>query len=206
MKGGMNSGIHERRVLLAAGSTFARVAAIGMAVVTIAACGQVDLKWAEEVRLADGTVIVVKRGATGEKLGEIGGPGGWEQKEMSVEIDNPPPNAIRPPVWRTAYVPMLLDYDAARREWRIVATFYTCQGWYNLGRPKLPYVEYRAGEGGQWAVVPLEIELIGRRPNLLTGVRSGGEPSLLTLEAKRQRDTGAADEYRRIVDVWRTNC
>lgn len=174
--------------------------------VMTAGCGEVDLRWSEEVRLSGGDVIVVKRGAKGEKLGEIGGAGGWEQKEMSVEIDVPPPGAARPPVWRSAYVPMLLDYDAKRKEWLIVATFYTCQGWYDLGRPKLPYVEYRVGEGGQWAVVPLEPELFGRRPNLLTGVRSGGEPSLLTQEAKKQRDTNAADKYRRVVDRWVTNC
>lgn len=147
----------------------------------------------------------MKHTAKGEKLGEIGGPGGWEQKEMSVEVDSPPPGAFKPPIWHTAFVPMLVDYDASRKEWLIVATFYTCQGWYDLGRPKLPYVQYRVQAGGQWTVVNLEPELIGRQANMLTGVRSGGEPSFLTLDMKKKRDDNAADRFLRVVDVWRMN-
>ena len=63
------------------------------------------------------------------------------------------------------------------------------QGWYNLGRPKLPYVEYQSKNGGPWAVVPLEERLIGRKTNLLTGPRSGGEPSFLSLQDKKGPDS-----------------
>ena len=169
-------------------------------------CGQVDLGWSEEVQLSSGKVIVVKRAAKGEKIGEIGGPGGWEQKEMSVEIDAKDSEIFNPPVWRTAYVPVLLDYDASRKEWLIVATFYTCQGWYDLGRPKLPYVEYRVANDGTWQVTPLDTDLIGRKANMLTGVRSGGEPPLVTRKDKAERDSEAAKKYQEVVGHWQSNC
>ena len=169
-------------------------------------CGKVDLQWSEEVQLSSEKTIVVKRTAKGEKLGEIGGTGGWQQKEMSVEINARDSIAFDPPVWRTAYVPVLLDYDASQKEWLIVATFYTCQGWYDLGRPALPYVEYRVADGGQWRVVPLDKELIGRKTNMLSGVSSGGEPPLLTLKEKKNRDLDAGKKYRNIIGYWQSNC
>lgn len=172
----------------------------------LASCGEVNLHWSEEVLLSSGKTIVVKRSARGEKLGEIGGPGGWEQKEMSVEIDGGASGVFAPPVWRTAFVPVLLDYDVVREEWLIVATFYTCQGWYDLGRPALPYVEYRVSHGGSWRIVPLEAELIGRKTNMLSGISAGGEPALLTLADKAGRDRRAGEEYRNIVGKWQSSC
>lgn len=174
--------------------------------VLLCACEQqVVLKWSEEVELSPGKVIVVKRTALGKKLGEIGGGGGWEQKEMSVDIGLVE-GAFTPPIWRTAYVPILLDYDALTKEWRIVATFYTCKGWNDLGRPALPYVEYRVSENALWRTAPLDADLIGRKTNLLTGPRSGGEPPLLTLKDKKTRGTSAADKYRSIVGKYKSSC
>lgn len=172
----------------------------------LASCGEVKLHWSEEVLLSSGKTVVVKRNAHGEKLGEIGGPGGWEQKEMSVEIEGGTSGVFTPPVWRTAFVPVLLDYDAGHDEWLIVATFYTCQGWYELGRPALPYVEYRVSQGEPWRIVPLEADLIGRKTNMLSGISSGGEPALLTLADKAGRDRRAGEEYRNIVGKWLSSC
>lgn len=182
-----------------------KMAVLACCLLSLTACGDVNLLWSEEVALSSGKVIVVKRGATGEKLGEIGGSGGWEQKEMSVQIKGEALGMFTPPIWRTAYVPMLLDYDAEKNEWLIVATFYTCQGWVDLGKPKLPYVEYRVAEKGEWRVVPLESELYGRKANMLTGVRSGGEPSLVTVPDKTKRGRGAGESFRKIVSHWRSN-
>lgn len=83
-----------------------------MAIVLIgmlAACGEVDLKWSEEVQLEDGQVIVIKRTAKGEKQGELGGPGGWKEKEMSITLEKGG-EGMQFPIWQTAYVPILLDY------------------------------------------------------------------------------------------------
>lgn len=182
------------------------IASVTSCLFGLIACGEVNLIWSEEVLLPSEKVIVVKRSAKGEKLGEIGGSGGWEQKEMSVEIKGDLIGVFTPPIWRTAYVPVLLDYDAGKNEWLIVATFYTCQGWLDLGKPALPYVEYRVVEKGQWLAVPLESDLFGRKANMLTGVRSDGEPSLVTVKDKTKRDKGAGDKYRSIVSQWHTNC
>ena len=61
---------------------------------------------------------------------------------------------------------------------------------------------------GQWQQVELSPQHIGRAANVMTGVRSGGEPKLLKLAEKRVRDedTNVAPEYIRIVDQWHPYC
>jgi hypothetical protein len=181
-----------------------RAAAITM-LGMLTACGQIDLKWSEEVQLEDGQVIVVKRTAQGKQLGELGGPGGWEQKAMSVEF-SPSATGKNPPVWNTAYVPILIDHQTPEETWSIVATFYTCQGWHDLGRPALPYVEYQSNQGGPWEIAPLEPRLIGRPTNMLANVSSKRQPSFISLQEKKKRDDNAGDKYQKIIAVWHTNC
>ena len=53
-----------------------KIAVLALCALALTACGDVNLIWSEEVVLSSGKTIVVKRGATGEKLGEIGGSGG----------------------------------------------------------------------------------------------------------------------------------
>lgn len=179
-------------------------ALIALAVFVLASCGKVDIFWTEDVILQDGSSLVVKRGAQGKKLGEIGGSGGWETAQMTLEIASPKSNA-NPPAWSERWVPMLLDYDTQTKEWFVVATFYMCTDWYDLGRPKLPYVEYRA-RAGRWEQVPLSADLIGRKANLLTGPRSGGEPKHITVEEKTQRESDAAKKFKSILSSWTTSC
>ena len=175
-----------------------------LAMTALASCGNVDVSWKEEVKLADGQVIIVKRTAQGKALGEIGGPGGWRANRMTLEIDRPrlPTN---PPEWSQRWVPMLFDYDAQANEWFLVATFYTCIDWYDLGRPRLPYVQYRTRDG-RWEEVPLDPRLFGRSANLLTGVNARGEPALVSLEVKEKEDRGAGKKFRQIVESWSSPC
>lgn len=126
---------------------------------------------------------------------------------MSLGITTPqrPDN---PPKWEssTGLLPILLDKDPDNGEWALLATFYTCDPWYALGRPKLPYAEFRVRDG-QWRRVELAQQWIGRAANVFTGVRSSGEPSHLTLAQKRERDSPrTAPEYRSIVGHWTTGC
>jgi hypothetical protein len=166
------------------------------------------IHFTEEVQLADGEVIKVDRRVAAAPLGEIGGPGGWESKYMSLEIIEPmrPEN---PPKWESTagLVPVLFDKDADDGEWALLATFYTCEAWYALGRPKLPYVEFRA-RAAQWQKVELSAQWSGRPTNVLTHISSGGEPEFIGLPAKRERmsDSLIAPEYRSIVDRWTTGC
>jgi hypothetical protein len=175
-----------------------------LATAALHACGNVDVSWKEEVKLADGQIIIVKRTAEGKALGEIGGPGGWRATRMTLEIDRPElPH--KPPAWSERWVPMLFDFDPGTREWFLVATFYTCIDWREMGAPELPYVQYLARDG-RWDKVPLDPKLIGRRANLLTGVNARGEPDLVNVEAKERRDRGAGKKFRHVVDAWLNPC
>jgi hypothetical protein len=167
-------------------------------------CSKIDIKWREEAVLQDGRALVLKRSAQGKSFSELGGPGGWEATNMTLEIETPTDPA-NPPLWSQRWVPMLLDQDAQTKEWFVVATFYTCTDWYDLGRPKLPYVEYRT-RNGQWEQVPLSPSLFGRKANLLAGIRSGGEPKTVTVEEKTEREKRASEKYRKVLDTWRTAC
>lgn len=180
------------------------IAVFALCLFGLSRCGKVEIFWSEDVILQDGTALIVKRTAQGKKAGEIGGPGGWEATQMTLEIESPQA-ASNPPIWSERWVPMLVDYDKQSKEWYVVATYYMCTDWYDLGRPKLPYIEFRA-RGGRWVQVPLTPALYGRNANLLTGVRASGEQKRVTVEEKYYRDAPAAKEYKEILSFWQTAC
>ena len=160
----------------------------------------------EKVLLSDGRVIEVQRTAKIRPFGEVGGPGGWENEGMTLKIVDP----IReddPPEWSAKFVPLVFDRDPQSKEWFVVATFYSCESWYSLGRPKLPYTEFRLRQG-KWTQQALSTEHIGRKGNMLTRIRSSGEPNH-TLESKARIDEeslSTAPEYKRVVERWKTTC
>jgi hypothetical protein len=172
--------------------------------VMLAACGGIDVQWQEQARMAEGEILLLNRTGKGEQHFELGNPGGggWAKAVMSLEVAELPADWQRPPVWETEYVPILLDYQPSEKLWSLVATFYFCDGWEKLGRPRLPYVEYQSRNGEPWQVVPLEERMIGRNTNLLTGPSSKGEPKLVTVEERDRRNRSAADRFRKIVDKW----
>lgn len=182
-------------------SFFVGVAAV---MVLLSRCGSVDISWREDVRLDDGRMLLVKRSAKGETLGEIGGPGGWKATQMTLEIEEPK-SPGNPPRWTERWVPIVFDYDPMAKEWYVVATFYMCDDWYDLGRPELPYLEYRA-RNGSWNRTVLSAAHFGKKANLLTGVRSGGEQRHVTVEEKTRRDYEAGATYKEVVKAWRRNC
>ena len=176
--------------------------------VVLAACdsGPKLLAWQEEVQLSNGDIITVKRTAKSKSFGEWGGPGGWENEGMTLAIEKPK-KPDDPPVWDFRFVPVVFDRDAETKEWFVVATFYSCQSWYDLGRPKLPYTEYRL-RNGQWQKVELSASVMGLDANMLTDISSGGEPPLIDIEAKRKRmsDARIAKKYTSVVTKWSTGC
>lgn len=174
-----------------------------VAALLMAGCDRASVKWSEEVRLADGQMIVVARTAQGKTYSELGGTGGWRDPvDMSIAITKAPGGIKLPPEWRDTYVPALLDYDDLDKSWSIVATFYYCETWHALGRPIPPYIEYRSVNGAPWQRVPLEERLIGREANMLTGPSTGGEPSLVTVEEKEKAQRSATSMYQRILREW----
>jgi hypothetical protein len=124
---------------------------------------------------------------------------------MTLEIKTPkrPDN---PPMWSNSFIPLVFDRDAKTQQWFMVATFDTCQKWEALGKPKLPYTEYRV-QNGQWVQQALSPELIGREGNMLTSINSGGEKDLTIEEkAKRMSDMAIVKKAKRVVNEWRTGC
>ena len=171
----------------------------------VTACGKSQIEWKEEVKLQSGEIVVVKRTAKSKPFGEIGGPGGWENEGMTVQIIQPlkPDN---PPLWDAKFVPLVFDRDPNTKQWFMVATFVSCTSWYELGRPKLPYTEFRVKDG-QWRQQALSPDLIGREGNMLTRIHSTGEPDH-TVSSKEgiNNDPVILPEYKRVVDHWTTGC
>lgn len=177
--------------------------------VRLAGCqlGDKDIRFTEEVQLSNGEVISADRFIEAASLGEVGGPGGWESKYQSFEIVVPK-RTDNPPKWesKTGLIPILLDRDTANNEWVLLATFYTCDAWYSLGRPKLPYAEFRVRDG-QWQKLELSSQWLGHATNVFADINSSGEPARLTLADKRKRaDPRVAQKYRLIVAQWSTGC
>ena len=163
------------------------------------------IEWKEEVQLQSGEVILVKRTAKTKSFGEIGGSGGWENKGMTVEVVRPL-SSENPPKWEFPFVPLIFDRDAKTKQWFMVATFYSCQSWVALGKPALPYTEYRV-VNGRWVQQQLSKELIGHPANMLTSIRSGGEPDhTLGSKAYVARDVRIAPKFLRVVDKYSSSC
>jgi hypothetical protein len=167
-----------------------------------------SLRFKEEVQLSSGEIIEIDRVFKTKSLGEIGGPGGWEAAFNSFTISRSA-SADKPPTWQSeaGLIPMVLDRDPQNGEWFLITTFYTCEAWNKLGRPKLPYAEFQL-KNGQWQQGDLSPQWTGRVANVMTGIRSGGEPALLALPEKqiRNMEPKIAPKYRKVVDEWTTGC
>lgn len=171
---------------------------------TLSACTN-RIEWNEEVLLQGGEKVVVHRTARTAAFGEVGGPGGWENKGMTLLVIQPE-SPTNPPLWDARFVPLLFDREPITGQWYVVATFYSCTSWYDLGRPSLPYTEFRL-EGDQWVQHQLTQDFIGRKANLLTSINSKGEPNH-TLASKRwvMEDLRISKEYKEVVSHWKTGC
>ena len=172
----------------------------------LAACGDKHHTWREEVELPGGAIVVVQRGAELRANYIPGGGGGSINEGMTLAFVSPaaPDN---PAAWSGKYVPILLDRDPASREWAIVATFFHCDTWYALGRPKLPYTEFRFRQG-RWVQQDLSSQWVGRVANVLA---YDGSERFDYLDLKRKQAIveerpAIAPEYKRVVDQWGTGC
>jgi hypothetical protein len=151
----------------------------------------------EEVQLSSGEIVEIDRHMVMRPLGEVGGPGGGETLESGFSI-LVPNEAEKIPSWKSSegLIPMVLDRDPRNNEWFVVSTYFTCAVWERVGKPAVPYIEFRL-KGGIWKKVPLERELIGRRQNVLLRISIKGENGRHTLATKelRNRDERIAKQY-----------
>jgi len=141
--------------------------AVLLALWLLAGCGPKLSSWKEEVQLQSGEVLTVQRTIAFKAYQPIGGGGGGSDTPESSLLVLTPARADNPKPWaHPPLLPMIFDRDPDTREWFIVATFYMCQAWYDLGRPKPPYAEFRY-RNGQWVQQPLSEKFIGRETNML---------------------------------------
>jgi hypothetical protein len=175
-------------------------------VLTTASCSRMSESWKEEVRLSDGRLIVVKRTATGTIKRDMAMRAtGWEPGETTLRIAQAGAE-VNPPVWRSALLPVVMDYDPASSTWSVVATHLSCSTWYDMGRPVSQYVQYISVGVEAWQVVPLQLGWAGRRANLLTHIRPTGEPALVREANKDIIWRRGSDPYKSISTSWKTNC
>ena len=178
----------------------------------LAACGDPRMEWSEQVKLQSGEVIVVARTAKFSENWIAGGGGGSFNKGMTLQVVQPerPDN---PGLWDARFVPIVLDRDPQTQEWFIVATFFHCDSWYELGRPKLPYTEYRF-RNGQWVRLPLTPKWIGRGANVLPADLTDradiaeAKPTLTVERKERMFHVSSMpldSKFRSVVDKWRSS-
>lgn len=171
--------------------------------VILAGCNDVTLHWQEHADVNDELRVLVERTADGEKYSELGGPKAWKQSEMTVEVfDISGRFAPLPPKWVGTAVPMILDYEQEAGTWSLIATFSSCESWYEAGRPRPPYLEYQSKNGGHWTPVALEERFLEKKANLLTGPRADGEPRLVTDSDKELRRRSAAPIFQSVLRTW----
>lgn len=170
-------------------------------------CAAKVFTWNEEVQLDGGQVIVVRRTISFKEYQPLGGGGGGSDILDSTLAIESPGIAGAPDKWSNPpLIPMILDRDKQTNEWFIVTTFYMCTAWYDLGRPKLPYAEFRYRQG-QWVRQPLSDHLIGRQANLLVpNQRDVTGDHTLSSKHQIMSDPTMSSRHKLVVSTWRTNC
>ena len=169
----------------------------------LAGCDHASVRWSEEVQLTSGERVLTERTARGNTFSQPGGSSGWGRDvEMTLAISNTATDIETPPEWRSPYAPVLLEYEADSGAWVIIATFYYCEGWYELGRPMPPYIQFRSINGGAWEALPVQSHYLQRQTNLLAKPRTRGESNLVTREEKELRQRRAGERFQRILSHW----
>lgn len=171
------------------------------------ACSDDPIAWKEEVKLRSGEIIVVNRTAKLDANFVAGGGGGSINRGMTVEVAQPlkPDN---PGVWDARYVPIVFDRDPQTSEWTVIATFFHCDSWYDLGRPALPYTEYRFREG-KWIQQALTPHWIGTQANMVPADGSNGEREGTISSTKKEyilANPAISNKFKAVVSSWKTTC
>lgn len=188
-----------RRILLC-------VAIILSSVLLLPHCGSKRHVWKEEVKLQSGELLTVQRDVQFKFYQPAGGGGGTDILESSLEIISPvrtdwPARWDHPP-----FLPLIFDRDSDNQEWFVVATFSTCTAWYDLGKPKLPYTEFRF-RNFKWIQQPLSDKFIGYEGNMLVpDVKNVNRDHTLDSKKKDHAIATISPEYKNVVSVWKHGC
>jgi hypothetical protein len=178
-----------------------------LCMLSVAGCEWLDdnttRRWTEDVLLADGREIVVKREVTFQETAAWGG-GAHNTIESASTISFTGELASLPP-WSFPLVGTVLYQDLSRNgQWVVVAYTTTCDVWSFHGEPKPPYWEFRLGPRG-WQEVLLSPASIDRPANLFHNYNSLDERHVTT--AMREKSHAGAIELTRFVRASaKTNC
>lgn len=167
-------------------------------------CEAKKYNWNEEVLLNDKTILLAHRTVSFKYSQPIGGGGGGAYIENSTLRFDLAENIS---IWNGGQLlPILLDKDKDTQEWFIVATFIMCDTWVELGRPPLPYVEFRY-RSNKWVRVPLSSHLLGTKTNLIipTEARASANQTVST-KAKIEQESNPSPRFKSIVASWDRNC
>jgi hypothetical protein len=135
---------------------------IGLALALLGLLTACDVKreWREEVKLANGTVVVIGRSSLRERFGELGTTGYGKFKEEVLLLQKP--LSLE---WRGDTIPTALEVDHSN-----VYVMGWLRGWdacERYGYPRPPFAYFRHSKGGGWEQIDPSMAPIGLRPNLL---------------------------------------
>lgn len=173
----------------------------------LTSCAPKESTWKEAVQLQSGEVLSVQRTISFKEYQPIGGGGGGSETTVSSLEVLSPVHADTPKRWsQPPLLPMVFDRDPDTNEWFIVATFYMCQTWHELGRPLPPYVEFRY-RNGQWVRQPLSEKFIDRETNMLIPNQADvGRDHTLGSKYKIMSRPTIAKEYLRVLPIRKDFC
>ena len=189
------------------------VLAVTGACVLLAACGRdgpVDSgPWREEVKLADGRVIVIERGMNENVHGGAADVGFAAVTDATIRIVEPADLASVPPL-TMRYRPIMFDYDPALGTWYAIGVNdRMCidgfrQGHMDpTGRINLhPNWEYRLIDG-RWVEMDMDPSRVGRPTNLLI-LYDQVKPWTATHRVVTLEDKATLDSDNGIVDYLKT--
>ena len=156
----------------------------------------VSRNWTEEVRLADGSLIVIKRKIVRERFGEPGHPGRVLRQE--IEYDTPG-GVIR---WPGDIDPMIFDF--ANGKAYVVAYPQVAEECFRYGNPNPPFVFFEQ-MGSEWRRIyakdvpdTLEFNLLRNAWNIGNG--------RITLALKRMEDSNPPNHFKKFDKNLNRNC
>lgn len=184
------------KVVVLALAISAFFAAIGWALLT---AGDTNITWSENVTLGDGESIVVLRKVTGNVFGRPKNqPTAWLPSEFTIDATKANSSLSGSTTWRSSLRPVLLDKVDATGKLYLIAEPVDCGAWYELGKPKPPYLAFALGAGG-WTPSKLPDSDIGRAPNLLLYPRFTGEYSTVSESDKGTRNNHGASHDKAVI-------
>ena len=157
----------------------------------------VSRSWDEEVKLIDGSTIVVKRHTVRERFGEIGHHGALLKQEVKVDK---PGGAVH---WVGDIDPVVFDFIGNKAY--LVAFPVTGPECRRYGSPNPPFVFFEYS-GLEWKRIRSEEFPEGFAFNLLRNSWYKDQPSLINLEMKQKRDWNPPEYFKKFDKNLKMNC